>query len=212
VDKVADPKPFLDSAFWAAVPSLAWLIFAVAVLFWLRAEIRAALSSVVHRIRSGGQVKIGALEIGANSGLVAAPGDFSKEDSRSGVYVDESGDFAAERESFYSEGRKVMLVHRLQRSLEDGQLYDILIYVLPHRGSSLAGVTKVEYFFGSYWHNKVYPSSDRSRGFPVVTSAYGPFLATARVHFNDATTTTLSRYIDFEMGALTTSRARASDG
>jgi poly(A) polymerase Pap1 len=74
-----------------------------------------------------------------------------------------------------------------------------LIYVVPHK-ASLAGVAAVEYFLGSYWGNKVYPSHDRSRGFPIVTSAYGPFLCTAKIKFNDGTESLTSRYIDFEIG------------
>jgi len=84
--------------------------------------------------------------------------------------------------------------------MEDGQLYDILIYVIPHK-SSLAGVISVEYFFGTYWGNKIFPSHDRSRGFPIFTSAYGAFLCTAKVLFNDGTFVVISRYIDFEMGS-----------
>jgi hypothetical protein len=144
---------------------------------------------------------------------VASPGtDFSAEDSHHGVYIDETKVFTHARDSLYSEARNVMLVHRLQRSVDDGQLYDILIYLVPHQNASLAGVTKVEYFFGRHWGNKVFPCTDRSRGFPVVTSAYGPFLCVARVHFNDESVAMLSRYIDFEMGSLTPPRRAKNEG
>ena len=104
------------------------------------------------------------------------------------------------RNKYYEECRGVMLVHRLQHSITDGQLYDVLVYVIPHKTTSFAGVSSVEYFFGHYWGDKVFPSHDRSRGFPIVTSAYGPFLCTAKVNFNDGSNVMLSRYIDFEMG------------
>ncbi len=196
-------KPFFDSAIWAAVPSIVWVLLIAGLIWWLRTELKALLSALVNRVKSGGPLKVGPFEIGPASGLVAAPGDFSQEDSRVGVHVDTDGVRSRERDALYQAARSVMLVHRLQRSSQDRQLYDILIYVIPHKSTSLAGVTMVEYFFGHYWGNKIYPSTDRSRGFPVVTSAFGPFLCTARVSFNDGTTVTLSRYIDFETGALT---------
>jgi hypothetical protein len=94
-----------------------------------------------------------------------------------------------------------MLVHRLYRSREVGQLYDLIIYVVPHKQASLEGVVRVEYFLGKYWHNKIFPSLDRSRGFPIRrTAAYGPLLCTAEVFFNDNTSVMLHRYLDFEMG------------
>ena len=93
-----------------------------------------------------------------------------------------------------------MLVHRLYRSREAGQLYDVVIYIVPHKEASLAGISRVEYFLGWYWGNKIFPSSDRSRGFAISTAAYGPMLCTAELFFNDGTSVILHRYIDFEMG------------
>ncbi len=197
-------KSLLDYAFWNAVPSLLWVALLASVVWWLRVELKDALTALISRLNAGVPLKLGGFEIGAASGLVAAPGNFSSEDSRVGVYVDSDGNRAKERHGLYEVARGAMLVHRLQRSSTEGQLYSILIYVIPHKGASLAGVSKVEYFFGSHWGNKIYPSSDRSRGFPIVTSAYGPFLCTAQVTFNDGEKATLARYIDFEMGGLTT--------
>lgn len=94
-----------------------------------------------------------------------------------------------------------MLVHKLFQSTEAGELYDILIYVVPTRKATLSGVSRVEYFFGGYgWQNRIFEAVDRSRGFPVLTAAYGPFLSTAEVFFTDGGSVMLHRYIDFEMG------------
>lgn len=195
-------KAFFDQAVWEAVPTLLWVLF-LGILIWnFRTDIHEVVGAIVSRLKGGATIKLAGLEIGASSGLVASPGDFSKEDSRIGVYVDQNGVREKERASLYAQSRGVMLVHRLQRSKSESHLYDILIYVIPHKSCSLAAVTQIEYFFGHYWGNKVYPSNDRSRGFPIVTSAYGPLLCTAKVYFNDGSTTTLSRYIDFEMGNL----------
>lgn len=194
----SSPLTSLDQAMWSAVPSLIWAILILAILVYFRTELSLLVRALVFRVRDGAAFKVAGLEIGAASGLVARPGDFSKEDTRVGVRAD-NGTRRARRDGEYINTRGVMLVHRLQRSTNDGQLYDVLIYVIPHK-SSLAGVVTVEYFFGSYWGNKIYPSIDRSRGFPVVTSAYGPFLCTAKIIFNDGDSTFVSRYIDFEMG------------
>ena len=87
-----------------------------------------------------------------------------------------------------------------------GEVYDILIYVVPAKRGSLSGVSKVEYYFGGRgWRNKIFTSNDRSRGFPVLTAAYGPFLCTARVTFNDDSDFILHRFIDFEMGNVVAS-------
>ena len=168
------------------------------MVVYFRSHISSLLTALVARVKDGAALKIGGLEIGSGSGLVATPGDFSKEDSRVGVYQDDKSR-EIQRHKIYEEARGAMLVHRLQKSSEDGQLYDILIYLIPHK-ASFAGLVTVEYFFGSFWGNKVFPSHNRSRGFPVVTSAYGSFLCTARLIFNDGTSTVVYRYIDFEMG------------
>jgi len=191
-------KSVFDLAVWSAVPSVLWALIALGVLAYFRGHISDLLAALVVRVKDGSTLKVGGLEIGAASGLVATPGNFSKEDSRVGVYQDDKSR-ESQRHGIYKEARGAMLVHRLQKSSQDGQLYDILIYVVPHK-ASFAGLVTVEYFFGSFWGNKVYPSHDRSRGFPVVTSAYGSFLCTAKLIFNDGTSSIVYRYIDFEMG------------
>lgn len=191
-------KSVFDLAVWSAVPSLLWALIAVVMLAYLRRHISDLLAALVLRLKDGAAFKVGGLEIGTASGLVATPGNFSKEDSRIGVYQDDQSR-EYQRHQIYEEARGAMLVHRLQKSSQDGQLYDILIYVIPHK-TSFAGLVTVEYFFGSFWGNKIYPSNDRSRGFPIVTSAYGSFLCTAKLIFNDGTTSIVYRYIDFEMG------------
>jgi hypothetical protein len=195
----AEKSPF-DLAVWSVLPGTLWAMAAIGGLIYFRHQIAEVISAFVSRLHQGSSVKVGGVEIGAAAGLVATPGDFSSEDSRVGVFEDDNSR-AAQRHDIYKTSRGAMLVHRLQKSNENGQLYDVLIYIIPHK-SNLAGVVKVEYFFGSYWHNKVFPSEDRSRGFPVVTSAYGSFLCTAKLLFNDGTSEVVYRYIDFEMGAL----------
>lgn len=113
----------------------------------------------------------------------------------------EAIEFNIDRQRHYDDTRRIMLVHRLFRSSKQGQVYDVLIYLTPQGRGSLIEVSKVEYFFGRYWGNQIFTSNDRSRGFPILTSAYGTFLCCARITFNDGERLTLFRYIDFEMGA-----------
>jgi hypothetical protein len=199
-------KSVWDLAVWGVVPSVIGLLVLSVVLFWLRKEIRQVLRAIVSRLRQGDSLKIAGFEVGAAYGLVANPGDFDLQEKKAGVSKDDGGRSSG-RADIYRESKGIMLVHQLQRSIQDGQIYDVLIYVLPHQSAapgaprcSLASVASVEYFFGSFWHDKIFCSRDRSRGFPVVTSAYGPFLCTAKIDFIDGTVTTVSRYIDFEMG------------
>jgi hypothetical protein len=192
-------KPLIDSTFWAIVPSVLWTLIVAFLILRFQTEFQQIFKALASRLRSGAALKVAGLEIGEDSGLNAKPGDFSGEDSRIGVREDD-GARKKQRDALYAKSRGVMLAHRLQRSSQDGQLYDILIYVIPHKSVSLVGVCTVEYFFGHYWGNKIFPSHDRSRGFPVVTSGYGPFLCTAKVIYNDGAEIVISRYIDFEMG------------
>jgi hypothetical protein len=196
----ADAQTTIDPAVWPIIPDLLWFLLVCVVLFYLRTEIARFLKAVSQRLKGGSSIKIAALEIGPSSGLVAATGRFKQTESKLGVKADSDGKRSKHRDSVYDECRGAMIVHKIQHSSEDGQIYDILIYIIPHRGSSLASVASVEYFFGKYWGDKIFPSEDRSRGFPVVTSAYGPFLCSAKLHFNDGTTALVSRYVDFEMG------------
>ncbi|MFX1424676.1 MAG: pYEATS domain-containing protein, partial [Promethearchaeota archaeon] len=67
---------------------------------------------------------------------------------------------------------------------------------------TLTYVKKVEYYFGRHWGGKIFTSIDKAKGFPIATSAFGPFGCTAKVFFTDGHETILFRYIDFEMGQL----------
>ena len=81
-------------------------------------------------------------------------------------------------------------------------LYDIQLYLVPHKGATLSNVARVEYYFGRHWGNRVFVSIDRSRGFPIATSAFGAFMCTAKLQFTDGGEVYVNRYVDFEMGAI----------
>jgi hypothetical protein len=201
------PVPSSTPSIWPAIPGLLWFLLVVGLLIWLRKELRQILSEFAWRLRSGAALKVASVELGS---IVVVPGfDVSQKEKEIGVRPDEHHTRERERRDYRTKNRDIMLVHRLYRSREEGQLYDITIYIVPHKEASLIGVSRVEYFLGSYWGNKIFPSSDRSRGFAIATAAYGPVLCTAEVFFNDGTSVVLHRYIDFEMG--TSAPAQAAD-
>jgi hypothetical protein len=205
-----------EANFWSAFPSMLWvglILLALAIFYGRLSEL---LGHLIIRVRSGVGVKIGAVEIGAlrteqhHHGVAEVGTESMTEEQakKAGDPTAEAKQLAVERKWHLENTRSVMLAHCLFRSTKPGQVYDVLIYLVPYGDGNLVQVTKVEYFFGRYWGNKVFPSSDRSRGFPILTSAYGPFLCCARVHFTAGPqanptplTATLFRYIDFEMGA-----------
>ena len=165
-------------------------------------EVRSLATSIEERVRLGAPLKVKDIEIGAikiELGTASA--------SLQGTRPDD-GTREKERSDYYDDARRIMLVHTIARSRDQNGSYDIRIFVIPHnriedppsKMVSLAGVSRVEYYFGGAWGNLVFPSQDRASNFAVAVSAYGPFLATAHVVFNDGHIATLHRYIDFEMG------------
>lgn len=187
--------------FWNILPTLLWITFLGGLAFFFRKDLKALIRAVLSRVQHGASMKVAGLEIGSG---VTLPSQLLKSEY-SKIAQPDDGRRREERDNYYSECRRIMLVHKLFPSTEPGELYDILIYVLPARGANLSVVDRVEYFFGGFgWNNKVFTVRDRSRGFPILTSAYGPFLCTAEVFFTDGGSRMLHRFIDFEMGSLAT--------
>lgn len=113
------------------------------------------------------------------------------------------------RVDVYRENRNVFLAHTIRPSRKTGQLYDIAIYLIPHRSNDpkyrrtdLSDIVEAEFFLGAYFDNKVFRIKNRGGVMGITTSAYGPFLCTCRVSFTDGKHLMLNRYIDFEMGSL----------
>jgi hypothetical protein len=186
------------SNFWSALPTILWVLFAASLLWIFRARVEDLCASLIWRIRSGTPFKLGTLELGAIS--VSARGDILGGQGRIQSSKD-TGRREQDRNRHYIPNRGIFLVHRLVTSRRAGQLYDVEIYAIPHKDSTLACVARVEYFFGSYWGNNIFTTQDRARGFSISTTAYGPFVATAEIVFTDGTSAMVWRYVDFEMGA-----------
>lgn len=188
--------------FWNALPAMIWGGIFLVVLFTFRREFKGVLQNVLWRIRTGSSFKIAAFEIGQSNYI--SRNDINKSSGAIQVREDKNDRRFKQREQYYVPNRNIQLVHKIAPSAHPNMLYDILVYVVPHYDGSLLGVHHVEYYFGRSWDNSIFTSIDRARNFAVATSAYGPVMCTAEIHFTDGEVVTISRFIDFEMGAVGT--------
>jgi hypothetical protein len=187
---------------WNSLPTFLWVAVVLIIAFAFRSDLRSLFQIIVLRLRLGSSVKVWNLEIGQS---YVEPGQaVARGGAISAVREDLDSQRWEERRQYYELSRNLLLVHRLAPSKKAGQLYDVLIYLMPHHSSdaTLAGVKQVEYFLGRSWANSIFTSVDRARGFAIATSAYGPFMCTAEIHFSDGKKVMVNRYIDFEMGPL----------
>ncbi len=100
-----------SAGFWSVAPTLVWALFLGIVLVAYHRELQQILGIVLARLRQGGSVKVGSLEIGA---VIALPGRLKSdkaEDSRMARCDD--GRRELERKTYYDQARRVMLVHKL---------------------------------------------------------------------------------------------------
>jgi len=177
-------------------PDILWIIFWVVVILLTKDFIKTAITTLLNRLKHGAGVKIGSFEL---QGLKVTENTDIK-NSNYETTIDENDERYNARKAFFEKQRGVMPVNKIYKSQKNGQLYDILIYLIPHKGHNLIQVTSVEYYFGKNWGRKIFKTEDRSNGFAIVTSAYGAFLCSIKINFNDGTDILVYKYIDFEMG------------
>ena len=180
--------------------SILWFIFALIALLLFNQLLKELLKILIWRVKTGSSLKVASFEIGAGQHYVSQ-GAGGKNNTLM-IRKDEDKSRHAERDKYSDPNRNVFLVHRIAPSKHPNQLYDIQIYLIPHKDATLSNIQKVEYYFGRYWHFNIFTSIDRANGFPISTSAFGPFVCTAKVIFTDGHECMLWRYIDFEMGTL----------
>jgi hypothetical protein len=196
----------LNAKFWDVVPTLLWAGVVLFVARRYRRELAEVLADLKWRIKSGASVKFAAIEFGQS--YVSPSGDIPKSGGAVTIRPDKGDSRFSQRKQYYEPNRNLQLVHRIAPSMTAGQLYDILVYLIPHGDATLAAVQRVEYYFGRHWANGgIFVSADRARGFSVSTSAWGPFMCTAEIRFTDGETALIARYVDFEMGASGGGRA-----
>lgn len=188
-----------DSFPWASVfPDLLWIFFWLILIFLTKDALFVAINVLLTRLKHGAAIKIGTFEMEA----IKVSATTAIDDRKFRTRNDENNEMDHLRMQQYEGAKFIMLVHKIFKSQKDGQLYDILIYVKPHREADLGQVESVEYFFGKYWENKIFKSTDICNGFAIATSAYGSFLCSAKINYRDSNNESFItyRYIDFEMG------------
>jgi len=186
---------------WGALPSLLWVGLAILAFLLLRRQLIDLLENLARRVRTGASIKLFSLELGQT---YVAQNVGNSNESAFPHRTDSDSRRWKQREVYYAPNRDILIVHRLAPSKHKGMLYDIEIYLVPHKDSTLASVAKVDYYFGRNWGNQIFSSTDRARGFAISTSAYGPFMCTAELFFTDGESVIIGRYVDFEMGTIGT--------
>jgi hypothetical protein len=199
-------SPSKADSFWSAFPTVLWVFLLLIALILLRKELQELLRNISWRLRTGTAVKLFSFELGQSY----VPQTFNTGDRKLTLEhrTDADGSRWEQRKQYYEPNRNVHVVHRLAPSASSTMLYDIQIYLVPHKDATLANVSRVEYYFGRHWENQIFTSIDRSQGFLITTSAYGQFMCTAKLFFTDGETVFINRYIDFEMGVLGTTLGR----
>lgn len=178
-------------------PSFLWFCLTCGLIFYFRKQISESINVLTWRIKAGAPVKVSVFELGAVQVLPQTHRPLNEKSVRK----DKFDEFHNLRKQFRDVS--IFLVHRLSPSTEADQLYDVLIFLVPGlRYGSLLNVVSVEYYFGRYWDSNIFTSIDRASGFSISTSAFAPFMCTARITFNNSETEILHRYIDFEMGSV----------
>jgi hypothetical protein len=192
--------PNWDSGVYSLLSTLVWILLALILLYVFRDVVKRLIKGLTRRLEDGALIKIWNIELGPLRISQNLPPENSSIKARVDALQEK------EREGIYTSNHRLFVVHRLFPSSIDGQLYDILIYVIPHKGrneGNLDEVTQVDYYFGSAWGHKVFSSMDRGKRFAIVASAYGAgFLCFARIYLRDGNSYTTWRYIDFETGTL----------
>lgn len=174
--------------------SLAWIGLILYLVNAFTSQLQELFEAIRQRIRAGSSFKAGPVELGADlKGLERVPPSGPDSDPP-------EDDWSKERDGIYQSNGGLFLAHIIEPSDEEGQEYDIFIYLLRHKSEYFDDIEKAEFFLGKYWDNKVFTETPKDGLIGIATSAYGPLLCTCRVTMKDGTVVRLNRYIDFEMG------------
>jgi hypothetical protein len=119
-----------------------------------------------------------------------------------------------QRQQEYVRADGLFLVHVYKPSSQGGQDFDVFVYLVRHNKNSIrptktgfTDVKQVEFYFGAAWGHEVFTVLNAGQNIlGVRTHAYGTFLATCRVTFNDEKKEPIiiHRYLDCEMLAYIT--------
>lgn len=176
--------------------SLAWIGLIVYLVRNFSAQLQQLFEAIRQRVHTGSSFKAGPVELGEDLGGLekippSGPDTNPPEDA-----------WSKERDAVYQENCGLFLAHIIEPSSEEGQEYDIFIYLVRHKSQYFEDIEKAEFFLGKYWDNKVFTETPKDGLIGIATSAYGPLLCTCRVTMKNGTVIKLNRYIDFEMGRV----------
>src|SRR5258706_2494449 len=119
---------------WNSLPTFVWAGLLLLTFALFRTEVRTLLQLLGRRVRMGAGLKLGGFELGqayVEPGEGVAKGGAVRE-----VRPDQDERRHKQREQYYQPNRQLMLVHRIAPSEKPRQLYDILIYLVPHPKST----------------------------------------------------------------------------
>jgi hypothetical protein len=195
--ELAPYVPFFQTALWV-------VLIAVGLIFFSR-QLRQLFEAIRRRVETGSSLEAGPIKLGEDLKAleyVAANAKSSNNASIARPRDSKADDWSEERETIYKTNQGFFITHFLTPSSKRDQKYDIFVYLLRHKSTDFSDVSYAEFFFGSYWGNRVFKEKPTDGLIGVSTSAYGPFLCTCRVTMKNGQIIRLHRYIDFEMGRL----------
>ncbi len=192
--------------------TLVWAVLLVVGVRLFRVQVRNLLDALVERVKTSTIKIAGLLVIEELSGLKRI-----EEPSRLGDALVEGKDSPSvearikNRQEIYDRNRNVCIVHVLTPTRQP-DMFEIYIYLIRHKPTDelpddLSDIIKAEFFFGRYWKNHTFTGTRAGNRIGVRAQAYGAFLCTCRVEFQDGYHVMLDRYIDREMGDIVQSSA-----
>lgn len=176
--------------------TIAWIGLIIFGTVKFSSKLELLLEAIRQRIQTGSSFKAGPVELGED---LRALERVSAETGN--AKISENG-WSIERDGIYQTNNGLFLAHIIEPSNTHNQEYDVFIYLVRHKSTNFSDVESAEFFFGSYWENKVFKETNKNGLIGVATSAYGPFLCTCRVLMRNGKEIKLNRYIDFEMGRM----------
>jgi hypothetical protein len=132
----------------------------------------------------------------------------SENEPRPTWFLEGRPEWTKDRENEYQRVDGLFLVHVYEPSKQPEMKYDITIFLIRHTVGPKANqreafieIEKMELYLGPSWGHQVFTFHNNGGLIGIRTSAWGTFLAIARITFKDEERlpVILHRYIDFEM-------------
>lgn len=201
--------------------TLIWVVLILIALVIFLPQLKSVLETMRTRIESGSSFKAGPVELGEDIQNLQSIDDQTNSEpifeleadiDPAGITSEASPVVSShdelirelndERKTVYNDNRNLFLTHVIRPTTEQGQKYEVFIYLIRHHGQNFEDVESAEFFLGPYWRNRVFQRKEQNGKIGLSTAAYGTFLCTCWVKMKDNEKIFLTRYIDFEMGRV----------